>query len=47
MVYTDNFRRLNYDSRKIACYYGIAPFGKDSALVCILIRMYIIWRTDR
>ena len=30
MVYTDNFRRFNYDSRKIACYYGIAPFGKDS-----------------
>ena len=30
MVYTDNFRRFNYDSWKIACYYGIAPFGKDS-----------------
>lgn len=30
MVYTDNFRRFNYDSRKIACYYGLAPFGKDS-----------------
>ncbi|MCI7432956.1 MAG: IS110 family transposase, partial [Prevotella sp.] len=30
MVYTDNFRRFNYDSRKISCYYGIAPFGKDS-----------------
>ena len=30
MVYTDNFRRFNYNSRKIACYYGIAPFGKDS-----------------
>ena len=30
MVYTDNFRRFNYDSRKIACYYGIAPFGKES-----------------
>lgn len=30
MVYTDNFRRFNYDARKIACYYGIAPFGKDS-----------------
>jgi len=30
MVYTDNFRKFNYDSRKIACYYGIAPFGKDS-----------------
>ena len=30
MVYTDNFRKFSYDSRKIACYYGIAPFGKDS-----------------
>lgn len=30
MVYTDNFHKFNYDSRKIACYYGIAPFGKDS-----------------
>lgn len=30
MVYTDNFRKFNYNSRKIACYYGIAPFGKDS-----------------
>lgn len=30
MVYTDNFRRFNYDARKIACYYGIAPFGKNS-----------------
>ena len=30
MVYTDNFRRFNYDARSIACYYGIAPFGKDS-----------------
>lgn len=30
MVYTDNFRLFNYDARKIACYYGIAPFGKDS-----------------
>ena len=30
MIYTDNFRKFNYNSRKIACYYGIAPFGKDS-----------------
>ena len=30
MVYTDNFHRFNFDSRKIACYYGIAPFGRDS-----------------
>ena len=30
MVYTDNFRKFNYDARSIACYYGIAPFGQDS-----------------
>jgi transposase len=30
MVYTDNFRRFNYDARKIACYFGFAPFGRDS-----------------
>lgn len=30
MVYTDNFHKFDYDPRKIACYYGIAPFGKDS-----------------
>ena len=30
MAYTNNFRKFNYDSRKIACYYGLAPFGKDS-----------------
>ena len=30
MVYTDNFRKFDMDSRKIACYYGIAPFGKQS-----------------
>ena len=30
MVYTDNFNRFNYNARKIACYYGVAPFGKDS-----------------
>lgn len=30
MVYTDNFRRFDYNPRKIACYYGIAPFGRDS-----------------
>jgi transposase len=29
MVYTDNFTRFD-TSRKIACYYGIAPFGADS-----------------
>ena len=30
MVYTDNFERFDYDSRKIACYYGVAPFGRQS-----------------
>jgi transposase len=30
MAYTNNFRKFNFDSRKIACYYGLAPFGKDS-----------------
>ena len=30
MVYTDNFRRFDYNPRKISCYYGIAPFGKNS-----------------
>ena len=30
MVYTDNFCRFDYDSRKIACYYGVAPFGRQS-----------------
>lgn len=30
MVYTDNFRKFDFDARKIACYYGVAPFGKDS-----------------
>jgi transposase len=30
IVYTDNFRKFDYDARKIACYYGVAPFGKTS-----------------
>ena len=30
MVYTDNFCKFNLDARKIACYYGVAPFGKES-----------------
>ena len=30
MVYTDNFQKFDLDSRKIACYYGIAPFGRQS-----------------
>ena len=30
MVYTNNFHKFGYNARKIACYYGVAPFGKDS-----------------
>ena len=30
MVYTNNFTKFAYNPRKIACYYGIAPFGRDS-----------------
>lgn len=30
MIYTNNFRKFSCDARKLACYYGIAPFGKDS-----------------
>lgn len=30
MVYTENFRRFGYDARKIATYYGVAPFGRYS-----------------
>lgn len=30
LVYTDNFNKFDYDARRLACYYGIAPFGKDS-----------------
>lgn len=30
MVYTNNFSRFDLDARKLACYYGVAPFGKDS-----------------
>ena len=30
IVYTDNFQRFDMNSRKIACYYGIAPFGRQS-----------------
>ena len=47
MVYTDNFRRFNYDARKIACYYGIAPFGRASGSSKIQILMYTIWATGR
>lgn len=30
MVYTDNFNKFELNSRKIGCYYGIAPFGRQS-----------------
>lgn len=30
LIYTNNFRRFDMDARKIACYYGVAPFGKES-----------------
>lgn len=30
LVYTDNFERFGYDARKLASYYGVAVFGKDS-----------------
>ena len=30
MVYTNNFHKFDFDARKIACYYGVAPFGKES-----------------
>lgn len=30
LVYTNNFKRFDMDPRKIACYYGVAPFGKTS-----------------
>lgn len=30
LVYTNNFKRFDYNPRKLACYYGVAPFGKDS-----------------
>lgn len=30
IIYTENFRRFGYDARKIATYYGVAPFGKYS-----------------
>ena len=30
IAYTDNFERFNYNARKIACYYGIAPFKDES-----------------
>ena len=30
LIFTNNFKRFNLNPRKIACYYGIAPFGCDS-----------------
>lgn len=30
IVYTNNFKRFDFNARKIACYYGVAPFGKSS-----------------
>lgn len=30
MVCTDNFTRFGMDPRKIACYYGVAPFARES-----------------
>ena len=30
IVYTENFRRFGFNARKIATYYGVAPFGKYS-----------------
>lgn len=30
LIFTNNFKRFDMDARKIACYYGVAPFGKQS-----------------
>lgn len=30
LIFTNNFKRFSLNPRKIACYYGVAPFGKDS-----------------
>lgn len=30
LIFTNNFRRFDLDARKIACYYGVAPFAKQS-----------------
>lgn len=30
LIFTNNFKRFEMDARKIACYYGVAPFGKQS-----------------
>lgn len=30
ITYTDNFKKFDLNARKIATYWGVAPFGKDS-----------------
>lgn len=30
LVVTNNFKNFDFNARKLACYYGVAPFGKDS-----------------
>ncbi len=30
IVYTDNFKRFDYDARRICSYWGIAPFANQS-----------------
>ena len=30
IAYTDNFKKFDLNARKIATYWGVAPFGKDS-----------------
>lgn len=30
LVCTNNFKRFGFNARKLACFYGVAPFGKDS-----------------
>ena len=29
LIFTNNFKRFDMDARKIACYYGVAPLGKN------------------
>jgi len=30
IIYTDNFKQFDYDARRLACYFGVAPFKKES-----------------
>ena len=30
LVYTNNFTKFDLDARKMACYYGVAPFARQS-----------------